>query len=224
MKPFNIYLITKVFSLIIVLQLGRAAIVYALFLIIKPESSNFLCNIIGIISFAIVLILFLLFSRSSFKDSGVSFKDISKKSKIVYIMLGAVYLLLLFSSLFIGKNLNIELFIENLHFALLVPVYEELIFRGYLWNKIQTNLQVNRRDLFTFIIVTLLFTVWHLGYFDWYLLRAIRFHPDITLASIMIGKMVIGLVFGVITGLLRWKTGKIYGGLLFHGIKNILGG
>lgn len=59
----------------------------------------------------------------------------------------------------------------------------------------------------TWIIVTLLFSIWHLGYLDVFLIHHLG-HANLTM--ILVSKMGIGIVLGSIVGYLRLKTGKTY--------------
>jgi len=45
--------------------------------------------------------------------------------------------------------------------SIVTPIYEELIFRGFLWNRLNSVLA---KEAYTYIGSVLLFTVWHLGY------------------------------------------------------------
>jgi membrane protease YdiL (CAAX protease family) len=73
-------------------------------------------------------------------------------------------------------------------------------------------------SVLTWITVTLLFSIWHLGYLDVFLIHP-RGHANLTM--ILISKMGIGIVLGSIVGYLRLKTGKTYVSYIFNGLWDV---
>ncbi|HCM87475.1 MULTISPECIES: CPBP family intramembrane glutamic endopeptidase [Enterococcus] len=60
--------------------------------------------------------------------------------------------------------------------------------------------------------------MWYLGHFD---SPASRVETD--LMQELICKMITGLRYGLVLGLLRWKTKNCYSTMLLHGAMNIFG-
>lgn len=94
--------------------------------------------------------------------------------------------------------------------SIITPVYEELLFRGYLWNRLN---RVLSKEVYTYLWSILLFTVWHLGYM---------------LPQLMVGnwvavawKLAAGVGYGTVLGLVRLKTKNCYSTMLLHGALNI---
>jgi len=54
----------------------------------------------------------------------------------------------------------------TLHFALVVPALEELLFRGYAWGRLEPSTPTRRPALVTCLTTACLFSLWHLGYAD----------------------------------------------------------
>lgn len=80
----------------------------------------------------------------------------------------------------------------------------------------QDPVQTKKSGVITWIIITLIFAFWHLGYVDVFLI-----HPkEFQLMPILIGKIMVGLILGAIVGFIRLKTNKVYGSFLFHGLWN----
>ena len=77
-----------------------------------------------------------------------------------YIIASCVSAILLIStpSNFTGGCQAIFLLIYG---SIVTPVFEELIFRGYIWNRFNAVLS---KEIFVFIWSVILFTVWHIGY------------------------------------------------------------
>ncbi|MCK9152567.1 CPBP family glutamic-type intramembrane protease, partial [Methanobacterium alcaliphilum] len=76
--------------------------------------------------------------------------------------------------------------------------------------------EIRRSGFLTLIIITAAFSLWHIGYMDVFLIHPI--HPNLNI--MLISKIGIGMVLGLITGLIRLKTGKVYGSFLFHAFWN----
>jgi membrane protease YdiL (CAAX protease family) len=98
---------------------------------------------------------------------------------------------------------------------MVIPIFEEMIFRGYIWNKLNV---VFEKEWITYIVSTLLFALWHIGYID-----AIAFRVETGLVIAMFWKVITGLCFGVVLGAVRYKTKNSYSTILLHGIMNIFG-
>jgi membrane protease YdiL (CAAX protease family) len=99
--------------------------------------------------------------------------------------------------------------------SIVTPVFEELIFRGYVWNKLE-NAFHNKWIVYIFSVV--LFGLWHIGYID-----SIAFRTESGLLNAMIWKVIVGLCYGAILGGLRLKTKNCYSTILLHGVMNIFG-
>ena len=94
--------------------------------------------------------------------------------------------------------------------SIITPVYEELLFRGYLWSRFNTVLS---RELYTYLWSIALFTLWHCGYMtrqiisgDW---------------NAVLWKLAAGVGYGAVLGLVRLKTKNCYSTVLVHGVLNI---
>jgi membrane protease YdiL (CAAX protease family) len=141
------------------------------------------------------------------------------KNKYIYL---AVLLLLV---LLAGYNLvlNPSQIMPTILSCLVFPLFEEPIFRGWIWNRITPVLPARGNGWLSVLVTTVLFAVWHLGYWD---VIALHGSAGTTLAAmthIMLMKMVIASIIGLAAGLLRWKTGNIYASILFHMFWNLFG-
>ncbi len=120
------------------------------------------------------------------KFFGVSIDDIASISQIFFTSREEIEALIAFS----GKGTAFLLI------CLLVPLYEEIIFRGVILGSCQQ------------------YTNFHMANF----IQAILFaaiHMNLFLFPVF-------LLFGIITGILRKKSGGLLGGIVFHIINNIL--
>jgi membrane protease YdiL (CAAX protease family) len=145
--------------------------------------------------------------------------DIKKSTKIVYLIAGLIVLLLVISSYFIMSEIKYFALITNIHFGITTPIFEEVIFRGYCWDKFRKE---NFSNFTTLIITSIFFGLFHLGYY-YQIEYATKFHPDApSMANIMFTKIIFGIVLGFIMGLIRWKSKKVFGPIIIHSILNIL--
>lgn len=117
--------------------------------------------------------------------------------------------------LYIAAPLN---FIEGLtsvmtivYVSIVTPIYEELLFRGYLWNRFQEVLG-NKTAVFVWNVV--LFTLWHVGYMVPHIIAGNWFA--------VLTKVAAGAVYGIVLGFVRKKTGNCWSTILVHGIMNHL--
>lgn len=213
-KPF-LKLLGKLIIILIIIQLLRAFVMDSLWYVVKPGENLILFQILNGISFLIVGILLLAVFRPSLKDLSLNLDDVKKRTKITYF--AGMTALPIFIVLPVTLGAELDVIVMGFIFGLIVPAFEELLFRGYLWNKVQDSLKIKNSGLITLIIITISFGFWHLGYIDVFLI-----HPkEFDLLPLLIGKVEVGLVLGAIVGFIRLKTNKVYGSFLFHGFWNV---
>ena len=119
---------------------------------------------------------------------------------------------------FVTQSANMEAILRLVYIALVTPVFEEMLFRGMVWQQLEsamgkTNWMVNAA----------LFGLWHLGYIDTILWRTSMFFPDANIPQIMFWKVMTGLVIGLILGFLRHKSKNAYPSILLHCLINTIG-
>ena len=213
-KPF-LKLLGKIIIILIIIQLLRAFIMDSLWYVIKPGEDLVLFQILNGISFLIVGVLLLAVFRPSLKDLSLNLDDVRKRTKIIYFT--GIIALPVFIILPVVLGAELDVIVLSFIFGLIVPAFEELLFRGYLWNNIRNSLKGKHSGLVTWITITILFGLWHVGYIDVFLI-----HPKgPALMPLLTGKIEVGLILGIIVGFIRLKTNKVYGSFLFHGFWNI---
>lgn len=99
--------------------------------------------------------------------------------------------------------------------CIVTPVFEELIFRGYVWNKLN---EVFSKEWVTYVVTTVLFALWHIGY-----ISSIAFRVEDGLLNVMTWKVIVGICFGIVLGAVRLKTKNCYSTMLMHCIMNMFG-
>jgi len=174
------------------------------------ERTHFSDNITSMVGMIILSGLFIVFAKKQ-KGALSVFPCVFSKYYIIGTCI-AVVLLVTTPSNYSGGIQAITLLVYG---SVITPVFEELIFRGYIWNKLNT---LFAKEWSTYIITAVLFGVWHLGYFD-----SIAFRVETGFGTIMLWKVVTGLVYGAVLGALRLKTKNCYSTILLHGVMNIFG-
>lgn len=217
-KDRNDYLklVLRIVLALVIIQAVRAAIFYGMWIIVHPGTDIVIFQLLNGLNYIIVGILLLLYFKPSLNNLGLNWDDIRMRTRIFYIIGLAALIILAVSPYTFEWELHI--LVLGLLFGIIIPLFEELLFRGYIWGKIsESEGMINPHGL-TLITVTMLFMVWHLGYID-----VLMLHPLASgnLAMVMISKMGIGLVLGLIVGYLRLKTGKTYASIIFHGLWNV---
>lgn len=207
-------LIAKIIVILLIIQFLRALIMGGLWLAINPGDNIVIFQLLNGISFIICGSILLLLFKPSLKDLSLNLDDVNKKTQYLYLIGGIVLLIMIFIPYTFAYELDV--LVLGLLFGLITPAFEELLFRGYLWNTVQNSLQTKNSALITWIIITLSFGLWHVGYMDVFLI-----HPkEFALIPLIMSKIMIGLILGAIVGYIRLKTGKVYGSFLFHGLWN----
>lgn len=201
--------VLKITGILIVLQLLRIGIRYVCFLVIeRTELSD---RIVSLIAMALLSSLILLTA----KLKQVRLSVFPTHFSAGYLVFTAIFVALLISTPILTRSNSLTAIILLFYSTVILPAFEELIFRGFVWNELNT---LNKKEWITYLLSTLLFALWHLGYID-----TISFRVESGLAMVMIWKVITGLCFGIVLGALRIKTKNIYSTMLLHGILNIFG-
>lgn len=206
----------KIIIMMFILQIIRIFIIKIAFLFIQKTSIN--NTILNFIIMSIYTIIIILITRKNNKS--LSIKENIKSKKIIYLIITFIVLFLIFSTQFFNNEFNKDFIITLIYSTIIIPIFEEILFRGYIWNDLK---QYYKKEIIVYIIVTILFSIWHIGYFDSILLNMKINNMTGNILFIMLMKVVTGLIFGIIIGLIRYKTKNTYSGILTHSILNIFG-
>ena len=142
--------------------------------------------------------------------------DLSKTwAKVGYAIATVITLLLMVLGMLLTGQANAEAIMILIYGTIFTPLFEEVLFRGIVWNRLE---ETDLPQWAIFITVTILFGLWHLGYVD-----SIAWRIDGNLLWAMTMKVIVGLAVGVLTGLARWKSKSVYPAILAHAIWNTFG-
>lgn len=213
------YQIGRFIVLLSFIQIIRAILTRELWLSLCPAGNTVTETIVSIIAFCITGLVVLLLFRPAPAELGLSWHILSGKCKAISISSGILLVLAVLETYYIGKNI----FLENIKSAIVIPVFEELIFRGYGWRKIETAMVCKHPGFLTWLTVSALFALWHTGYIDIFYLKILPANPGASPVDFLLWKIIFTFFFGLIVGFLRLYSGTVYGCLILHGFLNLFG-
>ena len=152
------------FLVLVVLQIARIIIKNILLSVLNFTDINL--NIANIISIMIVGISVFMFLRGSslFNPAGNRLTEMANKydNKKIRIILFIITLIsLILTVVFKTEYIFYELIVMCLA-TIVVPLYEELLFRKYLWNYVNSFVE-NQKT--TWVVITIMSVLFILGYF-----------------------------------------------------------
>ena len=95
--------------------------------------------------------------------------------------------------------------------------------RGRGWGQLEKVASFGWSRIVNWLVITLLFGLWHFGYMDIYLLKVAPSNPNMDWGIFFVMKFLTTFIIGLIVGIPRWRTGRVYGSLILHSLINIFG-
>lgn len=225
---FLYFLLVNLFF-IIVIQLFRGIFAYLLsFYINFNTKNNWKLN--GFVSMIFILTILLLIIYMLIKEKlkyiGFDILTSNKTVKIINIIgISLIIFMNVFYLFFIGPQIGSKqlysYILSTLYMGISVPIVEEILFRGIIWRigeKYFSKYKKNTAITFNIIANSILFSLWHVFYIDVFIKNLNGFE----LKSIIIFKLISGLVWGIGLSYLRNKTDNAIPGLILHMLNNIL--
>ena len=177
------------------------------FFVARTDFSDYMASMVSMI---ILTSIILRLSRKAEINLSI-FPD---KFTVSYIIVSIISVMLFIASPSNYKG-GIEPILLLVYSSIVTPIFEELIFRGYIWNELN---QIFTSEWKTYIVTTIFFALWHLGY-----ISSIAFRVEDNLLNVMIWKVITGLCFGIVLGAVRLKTRNCYSTMILHGVMNLFG-
>lgn len=141
----------------------------------------------------------------------------NRKTTVLYIAGTAVALALIFLMVFVLDKYSIRSLVTALYFGIVIPLYEELLFRGYIWARLE-NIGMRQRKIGLFTAAA--FSLWHLGYWD----VALFYSGDSqNAATYLLTRICVSFVLGLLLAYVRYKSKNCYASILVHSALNTLG-
>jgi uncharacterized protein len=211
--------LAEVLLLMLGVQAVRAAMILLFWLVLRPAPTSPAWLWIDLAAYLLTGVGLLIVSRPAPAALGLEWSGQSRRMR--WAVTGGLALLglLLLTTLFIDP----AVFLDNLKNVLVIPIFEELLFRGWIWGRLAPSLPQHRRSLLAWLLTSALFALWHLGYMDIYLLKALPANPGLELGPFLVMKLITVLIIGLVVGLPRWPTQRTYGSIILHGLVNLFG-
>ena len=194
---------------LILLQTIRITLELSVFCFI--ERTKFTDTIVS----ALLMALFTFVGIIVAKKKDISLSIFPQKNKLVYAAATIIILILIILTPIITEK-TLFAITTLVSSTIITPIFEELIFRGYVWNKLEEKFD---KKFTVYVVTTLLFAFWHIGYID-----TILFRVEISnVPFVMLMKVITGLCFGIVLGAVRYKTRNCWSTILLHSLMNIFG-
>ena len=203
------------FLILIVLQIARIIIKNVLLSVLSFTAINL--NIANIISIMIVGISVFMFLRGSslFNPAGNRLTEMANKydNKKIRIILFIITLIsLILTVVFKTEYIFYELIVMCLA-TIVVPLYEELLFRKYLWNYVNSFVE-NQKT--TWVVITIISVLFILGYWDIISQNLQVISSDKFAIDVVTSKMGLGILIAAATGFMKYKYKDIYLCIFVH--------
>ena len=197
-------------------QLLRSLVIYRLWAWLQPSVGSHLWYWMDMAAFTIVGAAALITFRPSAASLGLRLEGASRLERVASLG-GIIFLLgMVISSYLIAPSL----LLVNVSTVIFLPLFEELLFRGFGWGQLE---RAGMPPWLNWLTVSLLFAVWHFGYLDIYLLKMAPMWPNLDWGEFFLMKFLTTFLIGLVVGLPRWRTGRMYGSLALHMLINLFG-
>lgn len=208
--------VLKVLLLLCIIQVSRGLLVCFTWRFIFKASA--LRDTAEIISFLIIGSALFFILKPSRESLALNFPK-TKRAHILYLVSSAAAVLFAAES-FVFEGFSYASVTKSVLSVIIIPVFEELLFRGFIWGFLKKYL---KSELAVLIAVTVFFALWHLGYVDDILYRTSAAGHKIDIVNIMFFKVMTVAAIGLVIGFVKMKAKNTYAGILVHIVINVFG-
>jgi uncharacterized protein len=205
--------------LLLGIQIVRALIITGLWRLLHPAPDSPLWAYMDIIAFGLIGISLVLYFRPSREQLGLDWRAAQHWELVTYIGTGILTLALVISTYFLQP----DLFVGNINSAIVIPIFEEFLFRGWGWSHLEKSASFKVSGFANWLVISFVFGLWHFGYIDTYVLKVAPANPNMEWGFFFLMKFLTTFVIGLIVGIPRWRTGRVYGSLILHSLINVFG-
>ena len=183
-------------------------IIQAIFLGIKQITFHFIAeelfsrSMVTMISMIIGIIFLWVYSKWRSSE----FSVLPVKFGKAYIVATIFSMLFFVVTLFLIRGFSLQNMLMILYGGIVTPIFEELLFRGIIWNRLSCYI---KREWKTYLLVTILFGLWHIGY-----AVGIYLWQGGNMLHCIFMKVLWGMLYGLFIGNPCMKFGKCYVRLL----------
>lgn len=218
-QPGAWHVVAWVALALLCIQAARAAVTVPLYAWLRPAPTSLLWNWIDMAAFTIVGLALLAIYRPSAAVLGLEWRGMSRLARGLSFGSCGLALLLVLTSL----SFSPAILLVNIKNALVLPLFEELLFRGWVWTRLENVFKGKYAGAITWLVNAALFALWHLGYFDVYLLKAFPSSRGMDPVFFVAMKLAVTFIIGLMVGFFRWRSRRAYGSLALHTLINLFG-
>lgn len=205
--------------MIVSVQAVRGLVFTGLWKFLQPQSDSLQWVIMDMIAFCLVGEGLLLLFNPSTEQLSLEWNNAPHWERIAYIAGGVLIFALVTTSFFLGP----DILVINISTVIILPMFEESIFRGWSWKQLERVDLGKYSQVIHWLIISLLFAIWHFGYIDVYLLKMAPLNPGMNWVNFFVMKFLTTLVIGLIVGAPRAFTRRMHGSFLLHALINLFG-
>lgn len=204
----------RIIILLVVLQISRILIKQLIFLYLPYSKLNDTLISMFIMLFFVFFIIYKA-KREEVQLNVFSYME-SNETRNYYILVTVCILLLVLTSPSFTIKPSFYSIAPLLYTIIVIPIYEEILFRSYIWNILKKEYEDNRKIYF---INTVLFTIYYIGYVDM-IIKASGLNK---IGWVLFIKCSLMLSYGIFVGFFRYKFKNSYSCILVHSFINIFG-
>jgi uncharacterized protein len=209
----------KILLLLVSVQLVRGLIYTGLWKLLQPQGDSLQWVIMDMIAFCVVGEGLLLIFHPSAEQVSLTWTAAPRWERIAYLAGGGLILFLVATSFFFGP----DILVTNIGTVIILPLFEEFIFRGWSWKQLEQVDLGKYSQVIHWLVISLLFGIWHLGYMDVYILKMAPMQPNMVWSEFLVMKLITTFIIGLIVGAPRGVTRRAYGSFLLHALINLFG-
>ena len=212
--------ILDILLLSILIQIARIIVKYILLSQLNFTYENI--NIVNIISIMIVGIstAFFLKNNDKYNPAGQRLINLNNKyhNKTIRLILGILMVIGIIASLYIEGGYFVTTLIMIILSLVVEPVFEEVMFREYLWNYI-SNFEKNDKRIL--IIISIISALFKLGYWDIINQNLSVIGSSFYTIDIVLSKVFFGLIFALVLGIVKLRYNDTYLCIFVHSLINV---
>lgn len=219
-KVYEKEYILDIVLLSILVQIARVVVKYIFLSQLNFTYENI--NIVNIISIMMVGIstVFFLKNNEKYNPAGQRLTNLNNKyhNKYIRIVLGVLTVIGIVASIYIEGGYFLTTLILLTLSLVVEPIFEEVIFREYLWNYIGNFEKDNKKIL---IIISIVSALFKLGYWDIISQNLSVVGSSFYTIDIILSKVLFGLIFAFLLGIIKIKYNDTYLCIFIHSLTNV---
>ena len=209
----------KILLLLVIVQAARGLVFTGLWKFLQPQGDSLQWVIMDMIAFCLVGEGLLLLFNPSTNQLSLEWNSAPRWERIASIAGGVLIFALVGTSIFLGP----DILVINIGTVIILPMFEESIFRGWGWKQLEQVDLGKYSQVIHWLVISLLFAIWHFGYMDVYLLKMDVLRPVTNWGEFFLFKFLTTFMIGLIVGAPRAFTRRAHGSFLFHALINLFG-